>query len=417
LLAKGIFMHVREEGYVDNVQVNTGNNGMQTLLRAVSSQVDGMETIARLELDWSAFDDHLVQANMERAHNILDSTLLQTDDTGAGPVVVDVPGANTRVEEIRWDFLVKDTWLLGHFKLEYGLGAEASTITQSGDAEQTRDFFFLKPQTVVNYSPNNSDQTRLRLAREIAQLDLDDFVSATVFVDDDIALGNPNLRPDSTWKLELSQEKRFSGDAVVKLTVYHNWISDVLDWLPITSEFEAPGNIGDGRRWGFLWETALPLDWIGLTAAKLDIKYRWQDSTVTDPVTGEKRKLSFSGVYAGPLLFNVENKYGLEIDYRQDLQSRRIAWGWHIGERAGQLLYKVNEVELYNEGMELNAFIETTRWFGVKTRLTAENLLNFPDTRDRRIYTGERDLSPLETRQYRDRTRGRRVLLSLSGSF
>jgi hypothetical protein len=354
---------------------------------------------------------------MERAHNILDSTLRQTDDTGAGPAVINVPGANSRVEEVRWDFLIKDTWVLGQFKLEYGLGAEASTITQTGDAELERDFFFLKPQTVVSYAPNNSDQTRLRLAREIAQLDLDDFVSDTVFVDDDIALGNPNIRPDATWKLELSQEKRFGGDAVVRLTAYHNWISDVLDLLPITTEFEASGNIGDGRRWGVLLESTWPMDWIGLTASKLDIKYRWQDSTVIDPVTGIRRRLTFSGIYAGPLLFNVENMYGLEIDYRQDFQSQQVAWGWRLGERAGQVLYKVNEVEVYNEGAELNVFIETTRWFGIKTRLAGENLLNIADTRDRRIFTGLRDLSPLESRQYRDRTRGRRVLLTFSGSF
>jgi len=417
LLAKGIFMHVGGKDELGDIQTSTNSNGIRTLYRKAVNHIDTTETIGRLEFDWSALNGHLVQINLERAYNTLDSTLQQTDNTGTGSVNIVVPGANSRVEEIRWDFQLKATRVIGQFKLEYGLGAEASTITQTGDAELERDFFFFKPQTVLSYSPNNSDQTRLRLAREIAQLDLGDFVSGTQFVDDNILLGNPNIRPDTTWKLELSQEKRFDSDAAVKLTAYHNWISDVLDWLPITPTFAAPGNIGDGRRWGVLWESTLPLDWAGLMSAKLDIKLRWQDSTVVDPVTGEKRKLSFSGIYAGPVLFNVENEYGIEIDYRQDLQSKQIAWGWHIGERAVQLLYKVNEVERYNEGLEFNTFIETTRWFGIKTRLSGENLLNFADIRDRRIFVGERGLSPLATRQFRDRVRGKRVLLSFSGNF
>lgn len=417
LLAKGIFMHVGGKDELGDIQISTNSSGIRTLYRKAVNHIDTTESIGRLEFDWSALSDHLVQFNLELASNTLDSTLQQTDDTGTGPVNIVVPGANSRVEEIRWDFQLKDTWVAGQFKLEYGLGAEASTITQTGDAEQERDFFFLKPQTVLSYSPNNSDQTRLRLAREISQLDLGDFVSGTQFVDDYIILGNPNIRPDTTWKLELSQEKRFDSDAAVKLTAYHNWISDVLDWLPITPTFAAPGNIGDGRRWGVLWENTLPLDWAGLASAKLDIKLRWQDSIVLDPVTGEKRKLSFSGIYAGPVFFNVENEYGIEIDYRQDFQASQIAWGWHIGERAVQLLYKVNELERYNEGMEFNTFIETTRWFGIKSRLSAENLLDFADTRDRTIFTGERDLSPLATRHFRDRIRGRRLLLSFSGNF
>jgi len=415
--AKGIFLYVKGDKEFSNIQVDTQSTGQETLFREATGNQDSNEIIGRLEFDWSGLSNHAIQANMERAYNVLDSTLLQTDDTGSGPVIVDVPGANSRVEEIRWDFLLKDTWVLGQFELDYGLGAEASTITQTGDAEQIRDFFFLKPQAILTYSSANSDQTRLQIVRDIAQLDLEDFVSATEFLDDDVALGNPNIKPDATWKLELSQEKRFGGDAVVKLTAFHNWISDVLDLLPLSPTFEAPGNIGDGRRWGLQFESTVPMDWLGLTAAKLDIKLRWQDSTVVDPVTGENRMLSVGFVSGGPVFFNIENKYGIEIDYRQDFQDQKIAWGWHIGERAKQLRFKVNELEIYNEGMEFRTFVETTRWAEIKIRISGENLLDFADIRDRRIFSGERDLSSLESRQFRDQTRGIRLSLSLSGNF
>ena len=417
LLAKGIFLYANGSEDISNLQINNDVNGNQTLFREATGGIDTQELIGRLEIDWNRFNNHFIQANMERVYNVLDSNLEQTDDTGTGPIIVDVPGANSRVEEIRWDFLLKDTWLMGWFELEFGLGVEASTITQTGDADLERDFFFLKPQIVFNYSSVNSNLTRLRIAREVAQLDLEDFVSATEFLDDDIALGNPNIKPDATWKLELSQEKRFGGKAVIKLTAFHHWISDVLDLLPLSPTFEAPGNIGNGRRWGLLGEGTVPLDWMGLTSAKLDIKLRWQDSTVVDPVTGENRVLSIRRLNAGPIFFDIENKYAFKIDYRQDFQVQQVAWGWSLQERGKQLRFKVNELENYNEGMGFRGFIETTRWFGIKTRLTGENLLNYADIRDRRIFTGERDLSPLASRQFRDRTRGVRLLLSFSGNF
>jgi hypothetical protein len=417
LQVKGIFLYVQGNEEFSNKQTDTDSNDIRTLFRIAKGTLDSNEMIGRLESDWSGFSNHAIQANVERAFNVLDSTLTQTDDTGAGPVFIDIPGANSRVEEVRWDFLLKDTWVLGRFELDYGIGAEASTITQTGDAELKRDFFFIKPQVILSYSAQNSDQTRLNLLREVAQLNLEDFVSGTVFLDDDLALGNPNIKPDATWKLELSHEKRFGGDAVVKLTVFHHWISDVLDLLPITADFEAPGNIGDGRRWGMLWESTIPLNWLGLTDAKLDLKARWQDSTVVDPVTGQDRSLSIGSISGGPVIFDIDNEYAFRIDYRQDFQVQNFAWGWNIWERGKQLQFKVNELEIYNEGIEFRTFIETTRWAGIKIRVSGENLLDFADIRDRTLFTGERDLSPVESRQFRDQTRGVRLSLTLSGNF
>lgn len=343
--------------------------------------------------------------------------MLQTDNTGAGPLTIVVPGANGRVEEIRWDTLLKDTWVLGQLELDYGMGTETSRITQTGDAELERSFFFLKPQVVATWAWHNRDQSRVRLVREIAQLNLEDFVSGTEFLDNDIALGNPNLKPDATWKLELSHEKRFGAKGVVKLTAFHHWITDVLDLLPITTTFEAPGNIGDGRRWGLLWESSLPLDWLAIKSAKLDIKARWQDSSVVDPVTGEKRVLSIAVISGGPIVFNIENKYAYEVNFRQDFQEQKIAWGWKFMERAEQYQFKVNELQVYDENMDIHAYIETSRWFGVKIIFGAENILNFHENRQRTLYIGERDLSALDSIELRDRTRGFRLNFTMSGSF
>jgi outer membrane receptor protein involved in Fe transport len=275
----------------------------------------------------------------------------------------------------------------------------------------------VKPRTALTYSASSARQTRLRLAREVSQLDFNDFVSATVFEDDDVALGNPNLQPESTWIAELSEEWRFGELGVVKVTAFHDWISDVEDLLPLTPEFEVPGNIGDGRRWGVEVESTVPLQFIGLVGAKLDAKLRWQDSTVTDPVTGQSRVLTADGGSSQDIKFYNENRYTVILDFRQDLEEARVAWGWHYATRAERPLFKVNELEVYDEGTQLNAFIETTRWWGLKIRFTANNILDVVDTRNRTIYTGERDLSPVDYRELRTLTNGTRLILSFSGAF
>jgi outer membrane receptor protein involved in Fe transport len=393
--------------------------GEQTRERISETDTLTAETIGRFELNWTRWQDHVVQLNVETALNSLDNTLLQTDDTGAGPGIVDVPGANSRVEELRGDMLLKDTWTLGVFELEYGLGLEVSTIEQTGDAELKRDFSFVKPQVELTYAPYQRQQTRLRVAREVSQLDFNDFVSATVLEDDDIVGGNPDLRPETTWRLELGHERRYGRESVVKVLVFNDWVSDVEDLLPLTATLEAPGNIGDGQRFGVELESTLPLDRLGLTGAKLDLIARWQDTNVDDPVTGEDRIFS-ARQRAGrllPLDLRLDHEYAYAIDFRQDFPALQFAWGWDIRSRAERLNFKVNELVIEDEGTEFNIFVETTRWFGLKAILAAQNILNIDETRDRVIYVGERGLTPVARREFRRRERGFRASFEISGSF
>jgi hypothetical protein len=417
LVAKGLLLYTRETNDTVSTEQRIDAGGTQILFRAADADVLETESIARLEFDWTGWTNHDVRMNLEGARNVIEGELVLTEDTGGGPVEVPVPGANTRVEENRGDILVSDTWFVNKYELNYGLGAETSTISQTGDVTLKRSFFFLKPQASVTYSPTQERQTRFRLAREIAQLDFRDFVSATVFQDDDVALGNPNLKPESTWVAELSEERRFGELSVVKLTGFHHWISDVQDLLPLTPDFEVPGNIGDGRRWGVQLEATIPLERIGLTGARLDVELRWQDSTVTDPVTGNDRVLSGVGNPSKPLTFEGEHRYAFAVGFRQDLEESRIAWGWDVRNRAEGQLFKVNELDVRDEGTELNVFLETTRWLGLKINLSGNNLLDLEQLRHRTIYVGERELTPIDRRELTDRTDGRRIVLTVSGSF
>jgi outer membrane receptor protein involved in Fe transport len=423
LLGKAILLYSDKDENAVAAQISLDSLGAEVRERISDTDTETSETIARIEFVWSGYADHTVQINMEGALNSLQNSLLLTEDLGAGPVIIEVPGANSRVEETRWDMLLKDTWTRGLYQFEFGLGGEISTIEQSGDAIQKRDFSFLKPQFAVIYAPNQGKQTRIGLRRDVSQLDFRDFVSSTIFEDDNLAFGNPNLSPESTWKLEVGYQRRFGKDGVLNLLAFHDWVDDVEDLLPlapiIDPSAEAPGNIGDGRRWGVELESTLPLEWIGLKGAKLDINARWQDSTVVDPVNGDDRVFT-SRRRVGrlfPLAYRVENQYAFSIDFRQDFEELDVAWGWDVRARGERPIFRVDELDIGDEGTEFNMFVETTRWLGLKVRFVAEDILDAAETRDRTIYEGLRNLSPVDSQELRSRVRGVRVALTVSGSF
>jgi hypothetical protein len=199
--------------------------------------------------------------------------------------------------------------------------------------------------------------------------------------------------------------------------MFHHWISDVEDLVPLTSEFEVPGNIGKGRRWGMIFETTTPLDWMGLQDAKFNFNVRWQDSSVTDQVSGEKRVLSDAGSFGTAPSFRNENKWAVDTGYRQDFESQRVAWGWTFRTRAERPVFRVNEYDVYDESHEINLFIETTRWFGLKIKVEGLNVTNHIETRDRTVFTGERDLSPVDFRELTEAHNGARLVVTLSGTF
>jgi hypothetical protein len=417
LLGKAILLFSRNETDPSSFQQNFNTSGAQTRLQSEDEFTVKEEVIGRLEFDWAGFADHALQLDLENANNTLVNTLVFTDDRGTGPVLIDVPGGNTTVEESRWNFLAQDTWSLGKFDWNYGIGYERSTISQSGDATKERTFNYIKPRTVLTWSHSQQQQTRLRIEREVSQLDFVDFVTATVFEDDNVTLGNPELRPSRTWIGELSHERRFGDIGVVKLTVFHHRITDVLDLLPLSATFESTGNIGDGRKTGVILETTLPLVVLGLAGAQLDLKVRWQDTTVTDPVTGADRTVSIGGGFRGDVLFNDDTDYAYTINFRQDFETARVSWGLGLAERGKRILFKADELDINNEKFEGTAFIETTRWLGLKIGLEGMNLLDNPQTRDRTIYVAERGLSPVLLREIRKGDNGRMIIIKVSGSF
>ena len=104
-------------------------------------------------------------------------------------------------------------------QLEAGVRFERSTITQSGDVELERTFNYPKPRVVATWSPTKDNQLRLRVEREVGQLNFEDFISNVNLSSRVLSAGNAELEPDKTWVYEAAFEKRFLGNAAAVLTL------------------------------------------------------------------------------------------------------------------------------------------------------------------------------------------------------
>jgi hypothetical protein len=363
------------------------------------------ELIGRVELDYVGFDGHAIEINFEASNNRLASNFDFSALVGGELLPQPVPGADTSVEEERFDLLVSDSFQWGELSVDASLSAETSTITQLGGFTEDRSFFFWKPSLNLSYAPDSNSQWRVRALREVGQLDFEDFVSGADLDDAELALGNPNLSPETTLTLDLSYEVRGDDVGIGTLTVFHDWINDVNDLLPLSGMLEVPGNIGSATRAGVSGELTLPLDVIGLTNGRMDAAAQWQMSRVDDPLTGAGRVLSD------------ERQWTASMSIRQDLQAQRLAWGVTMFARDVFPLYGLDEIDIQGQRADMDVFIETRAIAGLRIRLTVEDILRDGEDRDRRVFAGDRSVAPLAFREVREQSQARIFTLQVSGDF
>lgn len=371
---------------------------------------DSGEYVGRGVLTWRPNASHSFDFGVEGAFNYLDSALDVRVQTVLGTINATPPVANTRVEEIRGEAYVSDFWQVAPgLKMEAGLAVETSRISQSGDAGQERDFTFLKPRFNVTWSASPTDQIRLLLNRDVAQLDFTEFASAVSLFDGTQNIGNPDLEPERTWRGQVDWERRFGSKGVLTLSAFHDAVEAVQDQIPIAG-LDGPGNLGSGSRTGVKLDATAPLDWIGLPGGEARLKGMIQETRVDDPVTGLSRS------------FSDEADWSYSIDVRQPLPSLKLLWGV-LYERADDVqLFRLRELRTTGWGeANLDLYVETTAIKGLVIRFTAQDVLLPVETRKRTFFSPDRsdpaNLSSVETRGARGGYGTRSYGVRVSGRF
>jgi outer membrane cobalamin receptor len=370
----------RKRNESDVVSTNFNGDDVQVSEFTQALRRRSGETIAR-----ATFARNLTVGRLELggelAVNTLDGEMDLTADEGGGPVPVDVPNANLSVKENRGEAFVSHAWQINpDWSLDSRLAAEASRLSFTGDTEQSVSLTYVKPRVQLTRK-FGAHQLQMRVFRDVGQLDFTDFVSNARLADDVINGGNPDLRPQTTWAAEVEGDMRFGNDAALRLRLFHHWLDDVVDFVPVGAPdalFDAPGNIAGGRSDGVEMSLRMPLKPV-LPGGTLTVSGTWQDTDVVDPLTGEHRQISdFS-----------ENNIKAEL--RQDLAIAKLAWGFNYQGYSADSDFRSSEIDSFRELHRLDAFIETTWIAGAKIRLVMQNILDGAEERDRRFYDPDRN--------------------------
>ena len=240
---------------------------------------------------------------------------------------------------------------------------------------------FAKPRVLLTWSPDPVDQLRIRIEREVGQLDFGSFAASSSLNGAGIHAGNPNLSPNQDWAFEAAYERRFWEKGSVTLTARHMILKDVIDRVPIIGSsgvFDAPGNIGGGTENDFVANLSLPLDRLSIPRATLTGVATWRLSRVTDPTTGVVREISG------------QHQADAELHFVQDLPSLRTSWGVDAFRGPTEHYYRFGEVDTWDPGNWVGGFVEYKPRSDLSVRWEFNNLGRRPVDITRQVYPGLR---------------------------
>lgn len=362
------------------------------------------ELVSRMTLAKISNTRFKPEFGFELANNKLNSAL---DQFKNGALQTSQDNDNVEVEEMRGEIFANFVFQASDvLTVEGGLTAEYSQIEVDSVNSQKQNFSFIKPRISSTYKFNGQSQLSVELARNVGQLNFDDFATSNEAFDGITNTGNSDLMPDQTTEFSATYNLSFSERGSFKFKVFHQWRKDILEQVVIGEDVNGAlayglGNAGSANFWGVNTDINLPLDYL-LSDSLLKVSYSYQGSDFYDPIINENRNI---------------NNYvpnALELNFRQDFIEHKLAWGFsYIGSTANSS-YRVNEIQTLEKAKMFSLFIESTQFFGVKSFLELNSTSK--QTRSRFFYQDNRN-GQFNGHQEAHREMKPVIILKFSGRF
>ena len=340
---------------------------------------DSGESIGRVTARYSLLSNLSFEGGGEVAYNFLDGRSSFLSNGAA----IALPNANLSANERRGEIFTSASWRIRpSLSLEAGMRMEYSMIEARGDAHRARSFFYPKPRVLLAWAPDDKSQIRLRAERVLGQLNFADFVATSNLSGHGVSAGNADLRPEQRWQFEAAVERHFWEKGALTVSLLHEEISDLKDFVPVTATLDAPGNIDHAVSDKLTVTGTLPLDFLGLKNGLLKGNMYWYHSEVVDPVTGEIRRISN------------QRERSLFFDLTQDLDEWKSTWGLSFSpssfNRQTWRISQISRIGIHNPFM--NAFWSYKPTADWKIVLGADNFLPYRFELKQFNYPGPRSL-------------------------
>jgi hypothetical protein len=367
------------------------------------------ESIARITLKYQHSARLAFETGGEGDFNWLRDTTFETEDGAPTPV----PAADVFVTELRGEVFGQATWQALHaLTLEGGMRVEASKIASTGDTVDDRSFIYPKPRFVVTWSADPSDQLRLRVEREVGQLNFDDFAaSAAPISNGGVHPGNPDISPQWDWVIEGAYDRRFWGAGDITITARHYQLHDVIDRVPVyvagdpADDYDQPGNIGPGTNDEVALALTLPLDKLGIEHGLITGQGTRRWSRVIDPTTGLPRPIS------------AEHPLDGELHFTQGLTRWKSTWGFDVYNQWRETRYYYDEVQIDKLKTFVTLFAEYKPKPDLSFRLEISNLTARGFEHALEVFNGPRNVYGLDYNDLRDLRTGRLLHFRIRKTF
>jgi hypothetical protein len=368
------------------------------------------ETIGRLTWSRQNLWGFRVEIGGEAALNTLDYHLdFFNLEEGGTKTRVDFPIQAATVRETRGE-----TWinvgrpLTRNLRVDSGLNFEFSKLKVRGDALADRALKFLKPSVTLDWQAPGGWHTQLILRRTVNQLDFYDFVSSAELSVGRVNGGNANLQPQRGWEGRLLLEHSIFKEGKVRLELGYDLVSMLQDRILVFdaggTAFDAPGNLGTGRRKYADLTIDTPLDqlWTGL---RVKLHGQVMRTRVADPITHDPR--DWSGFYP---------RWQWDVDLRRD--AGRFAYGVTLSDYRRVTFFRTDEFDTnFNTGVYASAFVEYRLTARSSLNVNFEDLSDTAGDRDRLIFFPNRTSPAPESRDFRYRNSHVRIGMTFKQSF
>ncbi|HET7083189.1 MAG TPA: TonB-dependent receptor [Rhizomicrobium sp.] len=362
------------------------------------------ESIGRVTARYSFSPELSLEAGGEGAYNFSNS---RSSFVSNGATVT-VPNANVSVNEIRGEVFASATWkITRELTLEGGARMEFSTISARGDGYNSNSFFYPKPRLLISWSPDDKSQLRLRVEKKLGQLNFNDFAATANLAGNGVSPGTLNLRPEQRWQFEGAIEQHFWERGGLVLSVLHEEITDLQDYVPVGGGLDAAGNIPHATSEKLSITGQVPLDFLGLKNALFKPNLYWATGSLIDPVTGERRRISN--------LRNINSYY----DITQDIDSLKSTWDFSWGTSFARTTWRISQISrvAIHNSPYLNfswAYKPTPDW---KITVGADNFVGYRFELEQINFIGPRNLGPPSSVQDEFIRTQPRIYLNLRKTF
>ena len=311
-----------------------------------------------------------------------------------------------------------DGFALAEFKLGGGAKAQAGVraeytktrqkirqdITEDEEESASSSEFHLNPSAHLQVPLGDGPQLRVSVARTVRRPNIDQVVPFSQVddpEDNDITVGNPDLKFETAWGIDVGLEQRIRR-GVVGVNFFYRRVNDLINLVNtgIPSDPEADpeseegrariytfDNVGKGKVYGFEFDLSAPLSFIGLDNTGIFANYTRLWSKRTEPNTG--MKVPFDG----------QPKYVYNFGLTQDFPTFGASAGFSFRKQGESISTFLGEEEhQFYEG-NLEAYVEKRIGSNFVLRLSGNNLLDARSLQYERNFDGDTGLDIIENQQ------------------